>query len=34
VTVPVDLLGGGWLDDNPSNWNERVPVHLASAPAG
>jgi SAM-dependent methyltransferase len=30
VTVSVDLSGGEWLDDNRSNWDERVPVHLAS----
>ncbi|KQQ94531.1 hypothetical protein ASF62_10655 [Leifsonia sp. Leaf325] len=26
----VDLRDGDWLDDNRANWNERVPVHLAS----
>ncbi|KQP01542.1 class I SAM-dependent methyltransferase [Leifsonia sp. Leaf264] len=26
----VDLSDGDWLDDNRANWNERVPVHLAS----
>ena len=30
MTVSVDLRGGDWLDDNRSNWDERVPVHLAS----
>jgi SAM-dependent methyltransferase len=28
--VDVDLRGGDWLDDNRSNWDERVPVHVAS----
>jgi hypothetical protein len=28
--VDVDLPGGDWLDDNRSNWDERVPVHVAS----
>ena len=26
----VDLRGGDWIDDNRSNWDERVPVHVAS----
>lgn len=26
----VDLAEGEWLDDNRANWNERVPVHVAS----
>lgn len=26
----VDLRDGDWLDDNRANWDERVPVHLAS----
>src|SRR4051794_10257313 len=26
----VDLTGGEWLDANRANWDERVPVHLAS----
>lgn len=26
----VDLTGGEWLEDNRANWDERVPVHLAS----
>ena len=26
----VELSGGDWLDDNRANWNERVPVHVAS----
>ena len=26
----VDLRDGEWLDDNRANWDERVPVHLAS----
>ena len=30
VTVPVDLRGGDWLDDNRANWDERVPLHVAS----
>jgi len=30
VTESVDLRGGDWLDDNRRNWDERVPVHLAS----
>jgi SAM-dependent methyltransferase len=28
--VVVDLRRGDWLDDNRANWDERVPVHLAS----
>ena len=28
--MDVDLRGGDWLDDNRSNWDERVPVHVAS----
>ena len=28
--MTVDLRGGDWLDDNRANWDERVPVHLAS----
>jgi SAM-dependent methyltransferase len=28
--VTVDLRSGDWLDDNRANWDERVPVHLAS----
>ena len=30
MTVPVDLRGGDWLDDNRANWDERVPLHVAS----
>ena len=30
MTVDVDLRGGDWLDDNRANWDERVPVHVAS----
>jgi SAM-dependent methyltransferase len=30
VTVGVDLSGGDWLGDNRANWDERVPVHVAS----
>lgn len=30
MTESVDLRGGDWLDDNRRNWDERVPVHLAS----
>ena len=30
MIVSIDLRGGAWLDDNRSNWDERVPVHLAS----
>ncbi|MRG60749.1 methyltransferase domain-containing protein [Agromyces sp. CFH 90414] len=26
----VDLRDGDWLDDNRANWDERVPVHVAS----
>ncbi|TYL50402.1 class I SAM-dependent methyltransferase [Agromyces mariniharenae] len=28
--MDVDLRGGDWLDDNRANWDERVPVHVAS----
>ena len=28
--MTVDLRGGDWLDDNRANWDERVPVHVAS----
>lgn len=28
--MTVDLRSGDWLDDNRANWDERVPVHLAS----
>jgi SAM-dependent methyltransferase len=28
---PVDLSGGEWLEANRANWDERVPVHVASA---
>jgi SAM-dependent methyltransferase len=28
--VTVDLRGGDWLDDNRANWDERVPLHVAS----
>jgi SAM-dependent methyltransferase len=31
VTDSIDLSGGEWLDANRANWDERVPVHLASA---
>lgn len=30
MTSEVDLADGDWLDDNRANWDERVPVHLAS----
>jgi SAM-dependent methyltransferase len=30
VTVSVDLRGGEWLDANRANWDERVPLHVAS----
>ncbi|WP_448810551.1 class I SAM-dependent methyltransferase [Agromyces bauzanensis] len=30
MTTEVDLANGDWLDDNRANWDERVPVHLAS----
>jgi SAM-dependent methyltransferase len=28
--VTIDLRGGDWLDDNRANWDERVPLHVAS----
>ena len=28
--MAVDLRHGDWLDDNRANWDERVPVHVAS----
>ena len=28
--MTVDLRGGDWLDDNRANWDERVPLHVAS----
>ena len=28
--MSVDLSGGDWLDANRANWDERVPVHVAS----
>jgi SAM-dependent methyltransferase len=30
VTSNIDLSGGEWLDANRANWDERVPVHVAS----
>jgi SAM-dependent methyltransferase len=27
---PIDLSGGEWLDTNRAQWDERVPVHVAS----
>ena len=30
MTGSVDLRGGDWLDDNRANWDERVPIHVAS----
>ena len=30
MSVPVDLRGGDWLDHNRANWDERVPIHVAS----
>jgi hypothetical protein len=30
VIVNVALRGGDRLDDNRSNWDERVPMHVAS----
>ncbi len=30
MTVSVDLRGGEWLDANRANWDERVPLHVAS----
>lgn len=30
MTASVDLHGGEWLDDNRANWDERVPIHVAS----
>ena len=29
--MTVDPRGGDWLDDNRANWDDRVPVHLASS---
>ncbi|MGR0219567.1 class I SAM-dependent methyltransferase [Agromyces sp. ZXT2-6] len=28
--MSVDLRSGDWLDDNRANWDERVPLHVAS----
>ncbi|WP_395242685.1 class I SAM-dependent methyltransferase [Agromyces sp. MMS24-K17] len=28
--MTVDLRSGDWLDDNRANWDDRVPVHVAS----
>lgn len=30
AAAPIDLRGGEWLEANRANWDERVPLHVAS----